>query len=294
MADPSEMLPFAFRDGRLFLDEVDLVDLAGALDGRAAWLISHAAVEAAIVAAVANSAGTRASESAPPDTRRIAIADVGPLAVLGQLAAAEWWAAVRSSHELTLALEAGFPPERLLACGGVRDDGFVKDALAADVAVMQHADDEERANAARIAALLDHELPPEQGAPPAAPAGLLAYCGGLLAPVLRPPPALAIDAVCPRLEARQQVLALHAAPPGTAGAMFATVTGTLAGLDVGDEPQAALVPPHVQRGDWVALPIAAAAAVRPIDPAHPAACTVLVRGPSWRLLPARPQPPELD
>jgi len=288
MTSRADFAPFTFRDGGLLLEDVNLVNLAGALDGRAAWLISHAAVEATLARPARS-----ALESASHDARCIEVADVGPLAVLGQVAVAGWWAAVRSSHELTLALEAGFPPERLLACGGVRDDGFVKDALAADVAVMQHADDEERANAARIAALLDHELPPEHGAPPAAPAGLLAHCGGLLAPVLRPPPALAIDAVCPRLQGGLQAFALHAAPSMAAGAMPAAVPGTLSGLDVGDAPQAALVPPHVQRGDWVVLPVAAAA-VRPVDPAHPAACTVLVRGPSWRLLPARPLPPELD
>ncbi len=322
MPGEPDMPPFTRRDGRLHLEDVDLTDLSGALDGRAAWLVSHAAVEMAIAGVAGSSASAgvpapsaersalrAAPESMPYSARCIAVAAVGPLAVLGQIAASGWWAAVRSSHELTLALEAGFPPERLLAGGGVRDDGFVKDALAAGVAVMRHADDEQRANAARIAALLGHELPPEHGAPPAAPAGLLTQCGGLLAPVLRAPPALAIDAVCPRLAASQPVLALHTAPPAAAdsllapgagglpapgvGALIAAVAGTLAGLDAGDAPQAALVPPHVQRGEWVVLP-GAAADVLPVDPAHPAARTVLVRGASWRLLPARPLPPEMD
>jgi len=315
----SELLPFAYRDGRLCLEGVDLTGLAASLDGRAAWLISHAAVEAAVAAASTATAANEANEAngaskaiaakasqaasageptsgvppagAPsPGACCIEVGAVGPLAVLGQLAAAGWWAGVRSSHELTLALEAGFPPERLLACGGVRDDGFVKDALAAGVAVMKHADVEERVNAARIAALLDHELPPQHGEPPDAPAGLLDCCGGMLAPVLRPSPALTVDAVCPRLSGPRQVLALHAA---TTAAEQASLPGTLTGLGACDQPQAALVPSRVLRGDWVVLP-GAAAAVRPVDPAHPAACTVLVRGESWRLLAGRPLPPELD
>ncbi len=48
-----------------------------------------------------------------------------------------------------------------------------------------------------------------------------------------------------------------------------------------------------RRGDGVLLP-GAAAALRPIDSAHSTASTVLVRGPSWRLLGARPLPPEMD
>jgi hypothetical protein len=273
MATASGIAPFVVRDGRLCLEDVDLAELGEALEGRAAWILSHAAIAGAIASAGRSGA------------RCVAVGAIGPPAVLAQLVSAGWWARVHSSHELSLAAAAGFPPERLLAGGGVHDDGFVKDALAAGVALMEHADASERANAARIAALLDHALPPERGAPPDAPVRLLARCGGLLALVLRPPLALAIDAVCPRSRGMAHVLPLEAGD--------ALVPGTLAGLEAASAPHAALVPTHVRRGDRVMVP-GPAAAVQPVDPAHPPSATVLVRGASWRLLGARPLPPAQD
>jgi hypothetical protein len=270
-------LPFTRRDGRLWLEDVELTGLAAMLDGRAAWLVSHAAVEEAL------------SREAP--ARCMEVAAVGPLAVLAQLCAAGWWARARSSHELTLALAAGFPPERLVAGGGVRDDGFVKDALAAGVAVMEHDDASERANAARIAALLDHVLPPESGAPPDARTGWLEHCGGLLAPVLRPPPGLAVDATLPagaRVAAGGCVLALAWPADGPD-----LVPGSVQGLGSGQPPRPALVPAHLVRGDWVVLP-AAAVDVHPFSLAHPATRCLLVREASWRLLEPRPLPLEQD
>ncbi|MHC4845859.1 MAG: hypothetical protein ACYTCU_06830, partial [Planctomycetota bacterium] len=125
--------PFAVRDGRLCLEDSDLSDLAASLEGHAAWLLGHAAVAAAIEAA---------------GVCTVPLAGIGPPAVLAMLARAGDWARVRSSHELDLARAAGFTRECIVAGGRVLEDGFLKDALSEQVAVLE-CDDATAANAAR-------------------------------------------------------------------------------------------------------------------------------------------------
>lgn len=273
--------PFAFREGVLHLEDLPLHELAEAREGHPAWVLSHSAVERALVAL--------------DGVRLVPVAAAGPLEVLGMLAAAGCWAAAWSSHELRLALEVGFPAARVVAAGSVRDDGFLKDALVAGVAVVPVADELDAANVQRIAHWLDREPPASEGAPQLAPADLFDAVGGLLAPVLAPLPALALDATLPAARragaspslhvGEQPVLALVEGPPST---------GSVAGLSrwaiAGDEPRAARVHGAPARGDWVVLPHADAAALCAPDPVHADAGWVMVRGGVWRELPPRPMP----
>jgi len=258
--------PFAVRDGRLCLEDSDLSDLADFLEGRAAWLVGHVAVSAAIDAA---------------GTCTIPIAKIGPPAVLAMLARAGAWAHVRSTHELDLARAAGFTRERIAAGGRVLEDGFLKDALCEQVAVLE-CDEATAANATRIGAALGLELPPTTGAPPALPAGTFARCGGLLAPLLSDPPSLVMDAVWDTsIDERAEILPV--VDPGGDGA---PVDVTLEGLE-GTGSRPARLHGAAKRGDWVVVPSTASLVVRGADAAHPAPRTVMVRGESWRVLEPR-------
>ena len=183
LARPISVEPFALREGQVYLEDVLVADLVDGLHGREAWLISHAAIAAGLEAELAGGA------------RAVAVAVIGPRVVLAQCAAAGCWARAASSHELELAREAGFRPERIIASGAVVEDGLLRDALAAGVAVIERPAGEGEDNLQRIAAALGHPVPPSSGAPPDLPDALFARSGGLLAPVLATPPALALDAV---------------------------------------------------------------------------------------------------
>lgn len=256
--------PFAVRKGRLFLEDSDLADLAAGLEGRAAWLVGHAAMSTAI-------------EAGCPCT--VAISAIGPPSVLAMLARAGAWARVRSRHELELARSAGFPREQIVAGGRVLEDGFLKDVMSERVAVLE-CDADTAAIAARIGAALGLELPPSTGAPPDLRAGALARCGGLLAPLLASPPALRLDAVWEELGPEPvQVLSVAGTGPGDEPPTEVTLEGLQA---AGARP--ARLHGAAARGDWVLVLSEDSLAVRRADAAHAPVRTVMVRGASWRVL----------
>jgi hypothetical protein len=263
--------PFRFRDGRLVLENLALAELATALDGRAAWVLGHRALSGALKRA-ARAAGGAVS---------VPVGALGPREALTLAAQAGCWARVASPHELTLARAAGFAPDHIVAGAPVLEDGLLRDALAAGVAVLE-ARGEDAPNAERIARALGHKLPPTTGAPPDLPANALRRAGGLLAPLLAAAPALALDAVWePRGRGRVAVAAL-AGPPESVGET------SLRGLSGPVAP--ALLVGAAQRGGWVVLPDTRAAAPQRPDLAHALPATVLVRGGAWRLLERRPLP----
>ncbi len=259
--------PFSWRHGRLFVEDVDLSTLPEGLEGRPAWVLSDAAIRTAIVAAGGNG------------PRTVELASAGPREVLRILAGAGWWVRVSSSHELRVASAAGFPSERVIGAGVVRDDGFLKDALGAGVGVLEHEGDGERSNAERVAQLLGHELPPDQGAPADAPLGLFDRVGGLLAAVLRGPPALALDAAWTRpLDDEGAPLEVCALEAGD------LEEGHLQGLAGSGAPRRAWIFGALRRGQWAVVACAAAARGQPPSRRHPLPETVLVRGALWRVL----------
>jgi hypothetical protein len=272
--------PFAVRDGQLFLEQLPLHELVAGLRGREAWLIGHAALAAAL----------RATRGRPG---AVSVAGIGPRQVLAQCAAAGCWARVTSSHELELAQEAGFPSARIVAGADVVEDGFLRDALAAGVAVIERRGRAAEANLRRIASTLGHAVPPRSGAPRALPAPLAPCCGGLLAPLLAGPPSLAIDAAWepPAADARRpaRTLVLDVLPlslPTRRSAVPVTVRG------LGERrPQRARLHGPAARGDWVVIPLPDAAAVHRPDAAHPLPLVVMVRGAAWRPLEPRRLPP---
>jgi hypothetical protein len=251
----------------LYCEDVALADLAVAREGRPAWVLSQRALELAF-------AGNGGPVTA-------AVGAVGPPEVLALAARHDHWVAVCSSHELTLATDAGFGPERMVATGRVRDDGFLKDALLAGVAVVSVADDGD--NLARLADALGVELPPATGAPAPAIEGWLGATGGLFSAVLAPPPDLRLDASFRPRVGEQSVLCLDDGPQ---------LAGTLSGLSShgSDEAQLATIDGTVARGGWVVVPRADAVAVHVGDGAHPEPTTVLVRDGLWRELSPRPVP----
>ncbi|RKY15544.1 MAG: hypothetical protein DRQ55_19390 [Planctomycetota bacterium] len=269
--------PFVRRGGALWCEQVELAELARAREGRAAWVLSHAAITAAL--------------SSTDGPRAVALGAVGPPEVLAMLAAAGHWAACVSSHELGLALAAGVEPGRVLASGRVRDDGFLKDALLAGVAVVQTSGDDDAANVRRLADALGVPCPSPQGAPPAAEPELLSAVGGLLAPLLAPPPDVALD------------VALDAPRPwGSTGAGRVRVLclqgegqqdGTLAALSSWREPapRPARIEGQAARGGWALVPAARAIEAHAPNPAHPEPAWVMLRGELWRELSPRPLPP---
>ncbi|HKE18506.1 MAG TPA: hypothetical protein VKB80_26695 [Kofleriaceae bacterium] len=272
--------PFAIRDGHLFLEDLALTDLVEGLDGCEAWVISHAAVAAWLTKALRGRPGT------------VDVADIGPREVLGQCAAAGCWARASSSHELALAQQAGFAPRRIVAGGDVVEDGFLRDALAAEVAVIERKGRAGEANLRRIAAALGHALPPPRGAPRTLPAPP-PRCGGLLAPLLAGPPSLALDAAwdaAPAPDGRPVRRAPLDVLPLVLPARRRVAAATVRGLNPRKPHRARLHGP-AERGEWVVLPLAEAAAVHRPDPAHPLPRVVMVRGAAWRPLEPRALPP---
>ena len=267
MAAAAPPAPFACADdGGLRCEAAPLTEIAAGLEGGAAWVLSRAALVAAL-----------------DDPRTLPVSAVGPPAVLALAAEAGWWAGVTSPHELELATAAGFPAERLVAGGAVVDDGFLKDALVAGVAVLTSRDEEEARNVARIAEHLALPVPAAEGAPPAADASLFDRCGGLLAPVLRGPPALVLDGVlapATGLEAWTLASPHDPAPARVEGLGVSPVDG----------PGELTLHGAPRRGDHVLVPHPAAARLRPHDPAWPEAVTVLVNERLWRFLEPRPWP----
>jgi hypothetical protein len=273
----------------LHVEGVDLAVLAEELQGSPAWVVSHAALRVAL----SNQIGTCA----------VAVGRVGPPAVLSLLAEAGCWARAESSHELALALAAGFRPAHVIAGAPVLDDGFIKDALTAGVGMLLRPDREAALNVARIAGALELRQPPAEGAPPDVPADAFKACGGLLAPLLGGPPDLVLDAVWERsgrgqakvLALREPPLAalpadaLAAAPRARRRAMRASQAVRLRGLGAQVGVPARLSG-LVERGDWVAVPAADAVAVHVPHPAWPLPRSILVREDAWRVLDPRPLP----
>lgn len=281
--------PFRREGARLLLDEVDLFELASALQGRPAFLASDAALAAVF---------------AELGARTLPLGLLAPPALLKLAADAGWWAAVGSVHELDVALAAGFEPSRCAAVGRVKDDGFVMDALTRGVGALAVHDADEAANTERIAALLGLAVPPAEGAPPLASDDAFAACGGLLASVLRcTDDELWIDAPLPE------------AAPRASGATAAPVLDALAvtseeALDADGAPPAREVvlrgwsrgarPDVVRharlsgcpsRGDALVIVLPDALAARPLDPVHVTPDVVLVHGHLWRPLERRELPP---
>jgi hypothetical protein len=273
--------PFRLADGRLHCEGVDLSVLAEDLAGRPAWVLGHAALEAAL--------------ARQPGTCSVAVGSIGPPAVLALLAAAGCWARTASSHELLLASSAGFPPGHVVACAPVPDDGFIKDALSVGVGLLLRPDREVALNVARIAGALDLRQPPAEGAPPEVAPDAFARCGGLLAPVLAGPPELVLDAVWERAgRAQPRVHALPddavaVAPHRRRRASHGSRPVRLRGLGQ-DAGVSARMTGLVERGDWVVVSAPDAVAVHAPHPAWPMPVAVLVREESWRVLEPRPLP----
>jgi hypothetical protein len=271
--------PFGLAEGRLFLDGVDLTDVAAGLEGRPAWLIGGAAVLATLKR-------TRVT---------IAVGAVGPPAVLALLAKAGCWAAVASGHELRLAQQAGFPAPCIAVDAPVLDDGLIMEALSARVAVLRRRGRDEAARIARIGRALALPRPKAKGGPASLSARAFARCGGLLARLLSGPPDLVLDAVW------EPAASLTSAARTTARFAPLVVSLSLASASAGRparlrgltstraRPARLLGAPAV--GDWVVVLAEDALAVRPPHPAWPLPRSVLVSGGLWRDLDPRPMPP---
>jgi len=270
MSRAPSLAPFRMRDGRVRLEDVELAALADELAGRAAFVVSHRALSGAL----------RRAQLAAGGPVVVDVAALGPQELLAVAAHEGCWARARSSHELQLARAAGILSARLVVAAPVLDDGLVRDALLAGVAVLEATGDA-ALNVRRIAMALGHDVPAVAGAPPALSAGALRRVGGLLAPLLSGPPDLAIDATwTPWGRGRVVAAALQAGEvPGEA---------TLRGLP----GRAALAQQlgDLSRGDWALVPDPRAAAPQLPDLAHPMAAVVLVRGGAFRLLEPRPLP----
>ncbi len=262
--------PFRQADGRLWLEDLPLDELAAALDGRAAWLVSHAALVRALARARRAAGGALT----------VPVSLLGPREVLALCAQSGDWALAASRHELELARAAGFPAERLAVGAAVVEDGLIVDALTGQVGVLAA----EAGNVGRIAAGLGLPAPPASGTPPLLAPGALRRVGGLLAPLLSGPPSLALDAAwVPAGRARLTLLPLN--PAGEAP----TGDATLRGLPDAAPAPARLLGP-VARGQWVVLPDPRAVGVQRPDPAHPLPPVIMVRGSTWRPLDPRPWP----
>ena len=269
--------PFALVEGRLRLEDVDLGAIAAALDGRPAWLIGATAVRAA---AMAGAGGGGAAT--------VAVSAIGPPAVLALLAQSGCWAKAASRHELRLALQAGFPAERLVADAPVPDDGFVVEALGVGVAVLVRSGREAEGHVERIARALGLLLPPGRGVPPELPATFFRRCGGLLARLLSAGPPLAIDALC---EARGSPLVVTVPGASAFGLPAAPRARRTRLRDLSGRPARPVTQlGRVQRGDWLLVRTSDALAPRAPHPAWPEPRSVLVSGGLWRLLDARPLP----
>lgn len=262
---------FGRRGGRLHGEGTALEDLVDALDGRAAWVISLGALREGL-------AGDDGAAS-------VRLAEIGAPALMSLIARTGRWARVASSHELRLALQAGFPRERVVVPSALADDGLIRDALTERVAVIE-ADAAAAENVARIARALDLPVPPGAGAP--APGKTRAFdgVGGLLAQVVRPAPDVRLDAVLDLARGSVRILPLRRAPGAGPAA-----TVSLCGLGETQGRRARLAG-DVARGDWVFLPDPTALAPRARHPAYPMPRTVLIDGRSHRVLDERPLPPD--
>jgi len=269
-----EGAPFVLREGVLSLEELPLDRLVAELEGRAAWLLSDAAVRSAVDGL-----------GAP---RTVDLGVVGPLEVLSMLARAGHWTRVYSTHELELAERAGFGADHVVAGGRVKDDRLVKDALERGVGAIEVHGAEDEGNVARIAAALGHPVPPGDVSPPDAPPDALDGVGGLLAPVLRGAPDVALDAAW----AEGDVTGPADVWPLRPGEVQ---PGTLTGLSM-PGVDAPVLPARVHgalsRSEWAVVPVPRVAAARPPGLTHGAPATVLVREGLWRQLDPRPMAPE--
>jgi hypothetical protein len=263
------------RDGRLTVDGVDLGDLSAELEGRAVWLLSHGALSRSLAAC--------------DGPRTVSVGRVEPPVVLGMFAQAGFWARCQTPGELQAALSAGFPPERLVASGRVKDDGFIKDALLFPVGALETTDDADAANIARMATFLECELPPNSGQPEGVAACALQGCGGLFAPVLIGSPQIAVDASWSRWAQGSELDAcarVHVWPlqPGPKQA------GTFEGLTTvaSAPPCEASIHGTLIRGDWALVPSDLAFGRLLEDLSRPKPETVMTRDGVWRILEERP------
>ena len=214
--------------------------------------------------------------------RTIDAATVDADDVLAVLASEGWWCRLRSSHDVERAGLAGFPPERRVAGGGVRDDGFLKDALDAGVGAIEHHDAAERRNAERIAAAFGGTWP-DGSSPPDAADDTFAGCAGLLAAVLRPADPLALDAPWPLVPTPDDLAAWSVAPSDASAR-----TVTFAGLGALGSLDTLELHGDVARGDWLVVPLSDALRPPRVDASHTLPERVLVREALWRFLnPAR-------
>lgn len=266
--------PFRRLDGgTLLVDDVHVEEIVAQLDGRPAVVVSEAAVRRA-----ARACGPRVVDAGAVDADE----------VLAALVDEGWWVRLRSSHDVGRAVAAGVPVERRVAGGGVRDDGFLKDALAAGVGAIEHDDDVERSNAERVAAHLGGGWPDDDVAPPPdAPADAFAGCAGLLAAVLGDHDGLRIDAPWPVVAAPREVVVLPLEAPADAPSRATSLVG-LGPRDARSTP--ATVLGHTPRGSWVAVPLADGLSPPRVDASHAAPERALVRGALRRILTPRPWP----
>ncbi|MFT7462238.1 MAG: hypothetical protein ACI9EF_000576 [Pseudohongiellaceae bacterium] len=310
--------PFSYREGQLVIEDLALADLATDLAGQAAWVLSREALDAVFAG----------------PARCLPLGLVGPLDVLTMAAAAGWWTSVVSSHELDLAEQAGFVPERIVASVGWHDDGFVKDALTRGIADLPAIDDTDGANIERIARLLGVERPSvgamtrtaagvaeeptdagRTSVPPSIGIEAFAQCGGLLAAVLRGGETYVLDTVLladmtaaqtanPSLgNGAADVLQLIHCNTSKVLAREIAITGLTARVSAPHDKfvQPARLhgsteggEPQLNRGDSVLIPSLHAVACLPRDPAQCQPRHVMVHGALWRPLDQRPLPPVIN
>lgn len=268
-----DLAPFRRADdGRLAVDDVLVADVVAELDGRPVVVVSETAVRAAC------------RRDGPRTVEAGALADEALLA----LAVEEgWWVRVRSSHDVARVVAAGIPVGRRVAGGGVRDDGFLKDVLAAGVACIEHDDEAERRNAERVAAILGGAWPDgDVAAPPAAAPDAFAGCAGLVAGVLRDGDPLGVDAPWPLAAPVDRAVAASVEPADDQAR-----DARLVGLGrLPDEPTRIRCLGPTPRGAWIGVACPDGLTPPRIDPSHPEPERVLVRGALWRVLPPPARP----
>jgi hypothetical protein len=269
-------LPCTIEGGRLVLDDMPLDEVVEALEG-AAWLVSKEALVAAVCG--------------EPEVRALEIGRLPMIDVFGVFTLAGWWAVCYSSRELERAVRGGFPPERIVVTGHIKDDGLVKDALLRGVAVLEVSGEDEAANVARIAAHLQRDVPRAEGAPPSIGPGELPAVGGLLTRVLRHEPTLAVDAPW----SVNQVVAAHLEPP--VYDLWPLCPGeTVSCLFEGLSSHAAAPPVEARlhgtatRGSWIFIP-SCRVLDRPLpDPAWAEPETIAMEAGRWAYLTGGSEP----
>jgi len=137
---------FRYRDGQLFADDVDLREVADAAS-TPTYVYSARAIDSAF----------RAVNDALADVPHMvayAVKANSNLAILGRLAASGCGADIVSAGELTRALRAGFPADRIVFSGVGKSDAEIEAALGEKVLSL-HAESEQEVFAIeRIAARL--------------------------------------------------------------------------------------------------------------------------------------------